>query len=541
MRKRLPLVIQHSIKLVSHSGTRYLWVDCLCIVQNDKRTGDQLVFLPEIYSRALFTIIAAAETNGLLGSMADVKSPVQTLSVGSLHEQLLVSRWASRGWTFQEHMISKRSIVFLERTIFWDCQDSVWWPGRQVTDDPTAECEVQVTAANLSQGVHGTDRILPQRLMPFSGPILALYRELVCRYNHRDLTNPQDALAAFSGVLDAFIPFSHYGFISGLPTSVLGSVLLWQPRSKAKRRVAASSDPNLTPPSPLPSWSWIGWQCLVDPNSLRSGLNPQVDGSSSWYPSPLNDNLSVDPGSRSTQFLSITTTSAKLRIRRTLVPSSRIKPRVEYQSALSASIFNTSLYKDDPEVDTLCPVITLEDYEGRWAGVMRVMDDVPTVGPAQTIEVVAISRGSCSYWEAASTYEATVDRLGCYKFDPCNGDHYHFECRDSGPLDAAECKKILAGSNFDNRLPLPVPPSPVFFENRLFGRDQGPLFPLKDYDTHSGSEEKLPETWRDKTYEFYNVLWVETRGNIRYRKAAGRISKDIWENSCGAPQKIVLG
>lgn len=343
MRKRLPLVIQHSIKLVSQSGTRYLWVDCLCIVQNDERTRDQVAFLPEIYSGALFTIIAAAETNGLLGSMADVESPVQSMSVGSLHEQLLVSRWASRGWTFQEHMFSKRSIVFLERTIFWDCQCSVWWPGRQVTDYPTAECEGQVIAADLSEGVHGTDRTLSQRLTPFFGPILALYPELVCRYNHRDLTYPQDALTAFSGVLDAFIPSFHCGFITGLPTPVLDSVLLWQPRSKAKRRVAAFSDPNLTPPSPLPSWSWIGWQCLVDPTSLQSGMDSQVDGSSSWYPSPLNDNLSVDPGSRSTQFLSITTTSAKLRIRRTLVPSSRIKPRVEYQSALLASIFNTSL------------------------------------------------------------------------------------------------------------------------------------------------------------------------------------------------------
>lgn len=172
---------------------------------------------------------------------------------------------------------------------------------------------------------------------------------------------------------------------------------------------------------------------------------------------------------------------------------------------------------------------------------MRMMDDDTTVGSAQAIELVAISRGSRSYWDAASSYEATVDRLGCYKFEPLNGDHYHFECPDSGPLDAEACKKILDGSKWENRQPLPMTPSPVFFENGLFGRDQGPLFPLDEYDSHSGHEEELPETWHDMAYEFYNVLWVETRGNVKYRKAAGWVSKDIWEETPGALETIVLG
>lgn len=167
------------------------------------------------------------------------------------------------------------------------------------------------------------------------------------------------------------------------------------------------------------------------------------------------------------------------------------------------------------------------------------MDDGLDVKPAQTIEVVAVSQGSCSYWDAASTYEATVDRLGCYKFERYNGDHYHFESSDNVNLTAETCKKILAGSV--EGLPLGLTPSPVFFENRISRRDQGPLFPLHDYHKHSGYGEDFPEAWRDKIYEFYDVLWVETRDNVKYRKAAGRVPKDVWEQSCGAPQTIVLG
>lgn len=40
IQNRLHVVIQDSMKLVSHSGTRYLWVDCLCIIQNCERTRD---------------------------------------------------------------------------------------------------------------------------------------------------------------------------------------------------------------------------------------------------------------------------------------------------------------------------------------------------------------------------------------------------------------------------------------------------------------------------------------------------------------------
>lgn len=536
--ERLPQVIQHSIQLVIQTGARYLWVDCLCIVQNDEGTSAQVALFPRIYSGAYFTIIAAAEKNGLYGSVAEVQSPVQENTADDLHGRLLATHWATRGWTFQEHVFSKRSIVFLDTVIFWDCQRSVWWSENQSSLQLATECESQGITSRLDEETHDMEGNLPRQLTSFFAPNLALYRELVCRYNHRDLTQPQNALPAFSGVLDEFF---HDAFISGLPTLILDSLLLWQPFRKATRRIAAPSAQCLATESPLPSWSWIGWQCLVDPGSLRSDLDSQVDRSFCHYSSPMNDNVSTNAGSSSTSFLSKTTTCAELRVRRTLIPCSRIKPRVEFQSALSVSVFNTSLYKADPEANVLCPVATLEDKRGRWAGVMRLMDDDTTVGSAQAIELVAISRGSCSYWNAASSYEATVDRLGCYKFEPLNGDHYHFECPDSGPLDAKACKKILDGSKRETRMPLPITPSPVFFENRLSGRDQGPLLPLDEYDSHSGREEELPDAWRKTPYEFYNVLWVETKGNVKYRKAAGWVSKDVWEETCGELEAIVLG
>lgn len=104
-------------------------------------------------------------------------------------------------------------------------------------------------------------------------------------------------------------------------------------------------------------------------------------------------------------------------------------------------------------MDGLCPVITLENCEGKWAGVLRLMDDGPDVNPAQTIEVVAVSRGSCSYMKAALKYKETVDRLGCYKFELINDDYYHFVSSDSVPLTEETRRKICVGSRRSTRQP----------------------------------------------------------------------------------------
>ena len=45
----------------------------------------------------------------------------------------------------------------------------------------------------------------------------------------------------------------------------------------------------------------------------------------------------------------------------------------------------------------------------------------------------------------------------------------------------------------------------------------------------------------DGMYRFYNVLWIERKGDIAYRRAAGRVPKAIWEANCTGPTKIILG
>ncbi|KAI8956565.1 hypothetical protein F5Y11DRAFT_353539 [Daldinia sp. FL1419] len=72
------------------------------------------------------------------------------------------------------------------------------------------------------------------------------------------------------------------------------------------------------------------------------------------------------------------------------------------------------------------------------------------------------------------------------------------------------------------------------------GRDQGSFF-LKGKNCSRRGRNRFPKAWRDKTYDFYNVLWVEKKGDFMERKAAGRIPKDVWERNRGGLERIELG
>ena len=70
--------------------------------------------------------------------------------------------------------------------------------------------------------------------------------------------------------------------------------------------------------------------------------------------------------------------------------------------------------------------------------------------------------------------------------------------------------------------------------------DHGPFF-LKDISCSRYQDNMVPKEWKQDTYEFYNVLWIERRGDFMERKAVGRVPKDIWEQNQGELRKIRLG
>ena len=128
-----PRVVKDAIGVALKLGIPYLWVDRYCIDQADSLLKDaQIRQMDLIYRNAHFTIVAAAgedATRGLPGTSGTPRTPIpsikinheilQTVSLGP--ERILGSKWASRGWTFQEALLSTRHIVFTEHEVFFQC------------------------------------------------------------------------------------------------------------------------------------------------------------------------------------------------------------------------------------------------------------------------------------------------------------------------------------------------------------------------------------------------------------------------------------
>lgn len=609
--ERVPIVIQDAINFVKLSGSRYLWVDSLCIVQHDDTTMDRVGLMNEIYSGAYFTMIAAASTKGLYGNKYhDAPDlPPGFSSIRYLHSELLCSYWASRGWTFQEQLLSKRSMIFLDEICFWDCQHDVQWPHFTPDGDTSSSVGINATLqVQLPPSIihhpfekRGFNRVHRRTvdalrrgdelcdlnsLSPV--PDFRFYIELVCRYSNRNLTYDQDVLPAFSGVLEALSRHSFRGgFICGLPALFLDSALLWQPLLKTRRRRPAEAAIGIAPMAPLPSWSWAGWQCLIDPDSLRGGLDYMaqqgrfdyswatwklVDWSiisddcsvnpvdepallqsfkTGWeepnskplppewsrcpedshylvhatngdhyyeYPLPTQNTCSVIMADRNVSLLSCMTKKASLRVRRVLVPYRVQHPKwITRERCFDISVFSTELYNFKPEIQDLCPVVTLEDDKGRWAGVLTIMEDGATIQSGSQLEMIAISAGSAFHEDVGKSYPERVDSTGFWKYER-NSDEYHFR-----PLGWQDDRDNSGGAG------------------KFSAEDDTRQSLDAGIDVENFAGMGLHMQPEDSDYHFYNVLWVETIEGVMYRKAAGRVPKEIWDLNCGETVKVVLG
>ncbi|KAF4417454.1 hypothetical protein FACUT_12199 [Fusarium acutatum] len=136
---KFPQVVKDSIKVAHELECEYLWVDRLCINQaaEDPDKQEQIKRMDEIYSQAIFTIIDAAGTDctsGLAGiTFPRTSNPVQRcVQVDGVKltylgtppaEKIRSSTWASRGWTYQEGLLSHRRIFFTNEQVMFQCNN----------------------------------------------------------------------------------------------------------------------------------------------------------------------------------------------------------------------------------------------------------------------------------------------------------------------------------------------------------------------------------------------------------------------------------
>ncbi|KAH8655730.1 heterokaryon incompatibility protein-domain-containing protein [Xylariales sp. PMI_506] len=254
----IPQTIQDAIAWTQVLGERFLWVDSLCIKQGSDGIQTYLSQMSDIYANASVTIVAAQgpdAQHGLKGLQGksdprNFQQKIFPIKAARVSESIFPLKdnshnpWETRGWTFQEHLFSRRRLVFEADCVRWECPGAVWYEEEKCN-------ETMNPIQNNLGPIVSMQAIFS---CPFSD-VLGLVA-LLCHYNSRELTYPQDALNAFSGTAYAFRTLLPGAFISGLPEAFFDIALLWRGKQPLRRRRSKFGKPK----GCLPSWSWAGWQ-----------------------------------------------------------------------------------------------------------------------------------------------------------------------------------------------------------------------------------------------------------------------------------------
>ena len=302
----LPATIRDAITVTRRLGIRFLWVDALCIRQDDEAHKEsQIAQMASVYASALLTIVAAAGDHADAG-LSRVSTPwdhkVEVINVPGVSlipvldffddfapGQLSYSKWYSRAWTMQEHLLSTRKLIFSENQVYWHCPQSKWVEETELENGcPTGYPGYRFGWVNHENDAFGTG--LPSNGLSASNCTIhrtytkydfdistliqrhegatntvfqpSLYEDLVIRFMNRDLASESDRLNAFTGILKALSVLTGEQFVWGLPEGRFCYALTWvmpnQPRTCASQTFQSGQGRRTS--FLLPSWSWIAWK-----------------------------------------------------------------------------------------------------------------------------------------------------------------------------------------------------------------------------------------------------------------------------------------
>ncbi|PNP59017.1 hypothetical protein THARTR1_01265 [Trichoderma harzianum] len=277
---QLPLLIRDAMAVTQAMGFRYLWVDRYCIDENNPTVKhEQIRQMDVIYSSAEVTIIAAAgqdENYGLSGIGRNRPAAPQTVHMGDVavvwapgdpQAAIKSSKWSTRGWTFQEALLSRRRLVFTEQQAYFECNAMNIYESLDIPLDNLHILDRSKSYEYLRRGVFGGHRgaAFGRLIFESQRPDEAFSRYLsnVEEYSARKLTYAEDSLNAFQGIAQQFWYGKHAVYnIWGLAyyptpeerTSSFVHSLSWH---HTKNCWHLSQSPQRRPQ--FPSWSWAGW------------------------------------------------------------------------------------------------------------------------------------------------------------------------------------------------------------------------------------------------------------------------------------------
>ncbi|WYZ44613.1 hypothetical protein EsH8_VII_001049 [Colletotrichum jinshuiense] len=266
---RVPAGFKDTFKIARKLGFRYVWIDSLCIIQDDPEDLQrEILEMPNIFKNADLTICASSSETceeGFLQQRPDYSERKITLDLpeGKLGTAYLDSFiwWsppvpeplAQRAWAYQERLLSPRLLEYGWRTSRWSCSCQNDYSGNNKLSIPkhpsrASDAVKTYTPYNLFSYLN------PPGIRRFSlsaSDLFISWTMIIRKYSALRLTFPEDRLAAISGVAIELQKATGVRYLAGLwDHERLPSFLLWRTETPFPERRARPQDRR------APSWSW---------------------------------------------------------------------------------------------------------------------------------------------------------------------------------------------------------------------------------------------------------------------------------------------
>ncbi|KAH7085900.1 heterokaryon incompatibility protein-domain-containing protein [Paraphoma chrysanthemicola] len=524
---RLPKSVHDAIVLTKSIGQRYLWVDRLCIVQNDfENKKTELAKMAAIYARSHFTIVAVdgVDADHGLRGVPGTTSPRNleqymyqfsaqcTMMQAPVPEQKVdIKEWHRRGWTFQERTLSHRNLVFFQDQVFWECRKATW-----IED-----------LADVSEGanpltVSKRQAVDPHDLEYLRWPDLRQYANLAYRYNRRLLGFQSDALNAFAAVIQVLSRSFPGGFLHGLPEYYFDYAMLWVPIFEMEKRKFDG-----------PSWSWLSLAGDMTFMYYSACDFLQVRKASLW----LKPRLQLRP----------------------MVKWHKIHIRTGQKHLIDNSYYVHQMLRDDAN-SALPPGWSRQVRKQSHPDIRRDENDfvwfkhdeilpwgTPFLYPVPVAPEPLPVAQDC--WSTQLSFTAMRQHLligsvmrGRYESGGSGRSSYWDAevpgCLVFSLLDSAGRWIGLIRSSFRDEKDVPTGE-----HCEIIVLSAGEAYKDRwDAATNNIMELTLRDELKTaETYEFYNVMWIERKTNVAYRRAVGRVWKSAWERGSSDVADILLG
>jgi hypothetical protein len=267
----LPTAHQDAVVLYRAINVRWIWIDCLCILQDsieDFQTEAGLMH--KVYSNSFCNHSATGGVDNneslLVHRNPENMQPPQVLSTLGGREQafhiLHESMWRhpvphapvnQRGWVLQERSLSSRVLHFGKQQVFWECRESM---ASELFPDGFPS-EMDLMTKSKFNGLFALGEPLYWENADSHHEDPAFSRRLAQRawnraleaYSECKLTEPGDVITAFNGVAAQMHSRTLDEYYAGLWRSSLLQDLLWHYAAGA----VAKGQPEK---GRAPSWSW---------------------------------------------------------------------------------------------------------------------------------------------------------------------------------------------------------------------------------------------------------------------------------------------